>query len=60
MYKEQFSQGWENQNLQKDLVSEEIKNVVRKKLSREIEFYEFCKERLKTQLNNIRSRRNLP
>ena len=60
MYKEQFSQGWENQNLQKDIVSEEIKNVVRKKFSREIEFYEFCKERLKTQLNNIRSRRKLP
>ena len=60
MYKEQFSQGWENQNLQKDIVSEEIKNVVRKKISREIEFYEFCKERLKTQLNNIRSRRKLP
>ena len=59
MYKEQFSQGWENQNLQKDIVSEEIKNVVRKKFSREIEFYKFCKERLKAQLNDIRSRRNL-
>ena len=40
MYKEQFSQGWENQNLQKDIVSEEIKNVVRKKFSREIGGYE--------------------
>ena len=57
MYKEQFSQGWENQNLQKDEVSEEIKNIVRKNFSREIEFYEFCKERLKAQLNNIRTRR---
>ena len=54
MYKEQFSQGWENQNLQKDIVSEEIKNVVRKKFSREIEFYEFCKERLHLQLNSMR------
>ena len=60
MYKEQFSQGWENQNLHKGEVSEDMKNMVRKNFSREIEFYEFCKERLKTQLNNIRSRRKLP
>ena len=57
MYKEQFSQGWENQNLHKGEVSEDMKNMVRKNFSREIEF---CKERLKAQLNYIRSRRNLP
>ena len=41
------------QNFHKGFVSEEIKNLVRQNFSREIEFYEFCKERLKLQLENI-------
>ena len=43
-----------SQNFHKGFVSEEIKNIVRANFSREIEFYEFCKERLKLQLSEIR------
>ena len=45
------------QNFHKGFVSEEIKNLVRQNFSREIEFYEFCKERLKLQLENIQGQR---
>jgi hypothetical protein len=38
-----------NRNENKPKVSEEIKNIVRKNISREMEFYEFCKKRLQTQ-----------
>jgi dermatan/chondrotin sulfate uronyl 2-O-sulfotransferase UST len=38
-----------NRNENKPKVSEEVKNIVRKNISREIEFYEFCKERLQKQ-----------
>ena len=47
------------QNFHKGFVSEEIKNLVRQNFSREIEFYEFCKERLKLQLENIQGQRTL-
>ena len=54
MYKKQLQHhGLDNQNLQKHKVSEEVKNIVRKNFSREIEFYEFCKKRLKVQLHKI-------
>jgi dermatan/chondrotin sulfate uronyl 2-O-sulfotransferase UST len=42
-----------NKNENKPKVSEEIKNIVRKNLSREIEFYEFCKERLQRQFEAL-------
>ena len=48
--------GLDNQNLQKHQVSEEVKNIVRKNFSREIEFYEFCKKRLKVQLHKIQQK----
>ena len=38
-----------NKNSFKPPVSEEIKNIIRKNFSREIEFYEFVKKRLYTQ-----------
>ena len=44
------------QNFHKGFVSEEIKNIVRQNFSREIEFYEFCKQRLQTQLDDIRGK----
>ena len=57
MYKKQLQHhGLDNQNLQKHQVSEEVKNIVRKNFSREIEFYEFCKKRLKVQLHKIQQK----
>ena len=47
------------QNFHKGFVSEEIKNLVRQNFSREIEFYEFCKERLKLQLEDIQGQKTL-
>ncbi|XP_017781140.1 PREDICTED: heparan sulfate 2-O-sulfotransferase pipe [Nicrophorus vespilloides] len=39
-----------NRNLFKPPVSEEIKDIVRKNFTKEIEFYQFCKQRLHNQL----------
>ena len=44
------------QNFHKGFVSEEIKNIVRQNFSREIEFYQFCKQRLQVQLDDIRGK----
>ncbi|CAG9824938.1 unnamed protein product [Phaedon cochleariae] len=38
-----------NKNAFKPPVSEEVKNIVRRNFTREIEFYEFCKQRLHKQ-----------
>lgn len=38
-----------NGNAFKPPVSEEIKNIVRRNFTREIEFYEFCRQRLHKQ-----------
>lgn len=38
-----------NKNLFKPPVSEEVKNLVRQNFTREIEFYNFCKQRLHKQ-----------
>ncbi|CAH1105079.1 unnamed protein product [Psylliodes chrysocephalus] len=38
-----------NKNNFKPTVSEEVKNIVRKNFTKEIEFYEFCKQRLHKQ-----------
>jgi hypothetical protein len=38
-----------NKNMFKPPVSEEIKNIVRRNFTREIEFYQFCKQRLHKQ-----------
>ena len=42
------------QNFHKGFVSEEVKDIVRKNFTREIEFYEFCKQRLLVQMNENR------
>ena len=58
VYKNKFQQVRKmSQNFHKGFVSEEIKEIVRRNFSREIEFYEFCKERLQVQLDQIRGRR---
>ena len=58
LYKEKFQQVRKmSQNFHKGFVSEEIKQIVRKNFSREMEFYDFCKERLQVQLDQIRERR---
>ncbi len=38
-----------NKNMYKPPVSEAVKNILRKNFTREIEFYEFCKQRLHMQ-----------
>ncbi|KAJ8713554.1 hypothetical protein PYW07_013924 [Mythimna separata] len=43
-----------NRNNYKPPVSEEVKNIVRANFTREIEFYEFCKQRLHMQLRALR------
>ena len=42
------------QNFHKGFVSEEVKDIVRKNFTREIEFYEFCKKKLLVQLKKGR------
>lgn len=39
-----------NRNAFKPPVSEDVKDIVRKNFTKEIEFYEFCKQRLQKQL----------
>ena len=46
-----------SQNFHKGFVSEEVKDIVRKNFTREIEFYEFCKKRLLVQLKRGRKNR---
>jgi len=46
-----------NKNMYKPPVSEQVKNILRQNFTREIEFYEFCKQRLHMQhaaLNDLR------
>ena len=43
-----------SQNFHKGIVSEEVKEMVRKNFTMEIEFYEFAKKRLLRQLKMIR------
>ena len=43
-----------SQNYHKGIVSEEVKEMVRKNFTREIEFYQFAKKRLLRQLKMIR------
>ena len=38
-----------NKNIYKPKVDEKVKDVVRKNFTRELEFYEFCKQRLYMQ-----------
>ena len=58
LYKEKFQQVRKmSQNFHKGFVSDEIKEIVRRNFSREIEFYDFCKLRLQVQLDQIRGRR---
>lgn len=39
-----------NKNTFKPPVSEEVKEIVRRNFTKEIEFYEFCKQRLHRQM----------
>ncbi|CAD7083095.1 unnamed protein product [Hermetia illucens] len=43
-----------NKNMYKPPVSEEVKNILRKNLTNEIEFYQFCMQRLYRQYEAIR------
>ena len=43
-----------SQNFQKGMVSEEVKELVRKNFTMEVEFYEFAKKRLLHQLKVLR------
>ena len=43
------------QNFHKGFVSNEIKEIVRRNFTREMEFYDFCKKRLQLQLKEINS-----
>lgn len=43
-----------NRNAFKPPVSEAVKQIVRSNFTREIEFYEFCKQRLHMQLRALR------
>lgn len=42
-----------NKNKETRSVSEEVKNIVRRNFTNEIEFYEFCKARLFKQFNAL-------
>ena len=42
-------------NVDKKPVRDEVKAIVRSKLAHEVEFYEFCKERLSKQYQNVSS-----
>ena len=58
VYKKKFQQVRKmSQNFHKGFVSDEIKEIVRRNFSREMEFYDFCKLRLQVQLDKIRERR---
>jgi len=43
------------QNFHKGFVSNEIKEIVRRNFSREMEFYDFCKNRLQIQVKEIQA-----
>lgn len=43
-----------NRNAFKPPVSEYVKDIVRRNFSREVEFYEFCKDRLRKQYRALR------
>ena len=43
-----------NRNIYKPPVAEETKNIVRKNFTREIEFFEYCKQRLHKQYLALR------
>lgn len=43
-----------NRNSFKPQVSDEVKKMLRQNFSREIEFYEFCKDRLNKQYRALR------
>lgn len=49
-----------NRNFFKPPVSEEVKNLVRNNFTREVEFYQFCKQRLYRQYRALKLRSNVP
>ncbi|XP_018052723.1 PREDICTED: heparan sulfate 2-O-sulfotransferase pipe [Atta colombica] len=49
-----------NRNFFKPPVSEEVKNLVRSNFTREVEFYQFCKQRLYRQYRALKLRSNVP
>ena len=53
-YNDPFFKNYEFRNLEsKKHVSEEIKDTIRRNLTNEIEFYEFCKQRLQWQYRHM-------
>ncbi|XP_043248636.1 heparan sulfate 2-O-sulfotransferase pipe isoform X3 [Colletes gigas] len=49
-----------NRNFFKPPVTEEVKDMVRSNFTREIEFYQFCKQRLYKQLRALKLTKNTP
>ncbi|XP_076170206.1 heparan sulfate 2-O-sulfotransferase pipe isoform X2 [Ptiloglossa arizonensis] len=49
-----------NRNFFKPPVTEEVKEMVRRNFTREIEFYQFCKQRLYKQLRALKLTKNTP
>lgn len=49
-----------NRNFFKPPVSEEVKDIVRSNFTREIEFYQFCKQRLYKQLRALKLTKTTP
>lgn len=49
-----------NRNFFKPPVSEEVKDMVRSNFTREIEFYQFCKQRLYKQLRALKLTKSVP
>ncbi|KAG5309400.1 PIPE sulfotransferase, partial [Acromyrmex insinuator] len=49
-----------NRNFFKPPVSEEVKNLVRSNFTREVEFYQFCKQRLYRQYRALKLQSNVP
>lgn len=49
-----------NRNFFKPPVSEEVKDMVRSNFTREIEFYQFCRQRLYKQLRALKLTKTTP
>lgn len=49
-----------NKNAFKPPVSEEVKDMVRKNFTKEVEFYQFCRQRLHRQMRALKLTTTLP
>ena len=58
-FNDPFFDSYEYRNMEnKKPVMEKIKNIIKRNLTNEIEFYDFCKQRLQLQYNAILSKSN--